>query len=109
MIRQQYFSKVLLVIFGLFICSSCFALRCSNQLINIGDSENKVLQVCGRPTQKCKSVVASTESLAKQQHAHFKNLKIIDWIYNFGPTDFLYVLSFQNGMLIRIATNGYGY
>lgn len=32
-----------------------------------------------------------------------------EWTYNFGPSRFLYILTFKNGRLVKIDDDGYGY
>jgi hypothetical protein len=36
-------------------------------------------------------------------------IEIEEWVYNFGPTQFLRYLIFENGVLVEIETGAYGY
>ncbi len=36
-------------------------------------------------------------------------VRVEEWEYNFGPTRFLYYLSFENSVLTRIVAGDYGY
>jgi hypothetical protein len=37
------------------------------------------------------------------------HVTIEEWIYNFGPTQFMRILRFENNKLIEIETGDYGY
>jgi hypothetical protein len=39
----------------------------------------------------------------------FQRVIIEEWVYNFGPQSLLYYLRFDNGVVERIRTGGYGY
>lgn len=32
-----------------------------------------------------------------------------EWVYNFGPSRFLYIVTFKNGRIVKIEDSGYGY
>lgn len=104
MFKRCFFQQVILMAIGMLFWATSSALRCGNQIINIGDTKNKVLQACGQPANKCKTSIPITGVL----HAKHKNLKVTNWTYNFGPTDFLYIVTFQNDKIIKITTEGYG-
>ncbi|MGD8614030.1 MAG: DUF2845 domain-containing protein [Desulfobacterales bacterium] len=67
------------------------SLRCDRESIMTGDTEFQVEAACGNP-----------ESVLIKGNAK----KV--WIYNFGPTRFIYYLTFVNGRLSRIQTGEYG-
>lgn len=97
--------SIFLVLIYLFwgYCLTAAALRCGNQIINLGDTPAKVKQYCGVPMRDS---VIKRKSKANKNH-HNEQQKI--WTYNFGSSDFLYVLTFRNNKLNKIETHGYGY
>lgn len=107
-------SKVFLFILLGVWTNSVFALRCGNQIISVGDAEAKVLLACGQPSQKSESNGSNRnhQNSKKSQPYNYKNYKTTQtmrWFYNFGPTDFIYVVVFKNGKVNKIETKGYGY
>lgn len=67
------------------------SLRCDQESIMMGDTEFQVETTCGKP-----------ETVLIKGNAK----KV--WIYNFGPTRFIYYLTFVNERLTRIQTGEYG-
>jgi hypothetical protein len=37
-----------------------------------------------------------------------REVRVEEWVYNFGPTQLMSSLIFENGRLVRIRTLGYG-
>lgn len=77
-------------------------MRCEGQVINTGDRSFDVLRKCGEPGFRDEW----DEYLYQHSHpvAHHEQ-----WFYNFGPSRLVHVLSFRNGQLTRIDTDGYGF
>lgn len=67
-------------------------MQCGDQVITVGASQFDVREKCGEPTSIELGSGYGTEQ----------------WIYNFGPTEFVYYLTFANGELERIEVGGYG-
>jgi len=67
-------------------------MQCGDQVIAVGASQFNVREKCGEPTGIEPGPGYGTEQ----------------WIYNFGPTEFVYYLTFVNGTLERIEVGGYG-
>jgi hypothetical protein len=68
------------------------SVRCDQESIITGDTEYQVKTTCGEPD------TILIKGLARKV-----------WIYNFGPTRFIYYLTFVNGRLTRIQTGEYGH
>jgi hypothetical protein len=96
------------------------AFRCGRGLVNIGDRTGKVLIECGPPTSK-ESVGSQTVSRTgkvvrpgKKEKASAPSSskghasKQDHWFYNCGDHDFIYVLTFEEGVLVKEETAGYG-
>ncbi|WP_170920445.1 DUF2845 domain-containing protein [Desulfacinum hydrothermale] len=90
--------------FGAGAQDSLFALRCSGRLVRIGDSKVDVLAKCGPPLYE--QFVG--ERKIRTRFGHDK-LILEDWIYNFGPTDFIHILRFEGSRLVEILRGERGY
>lgn len=102
--------KIIIILLIAFIFLSAYqemyALRCGDHLIDVGDSKIKVLHNCGRPT--ILDTINNCVFMTKQHRCTNTNSTVI-WTYNFGPNQFVYVITFANNKVISIETNGYGY
>jgi len=86
-------------------------LRCSERIIDQGATRAEVASLCGDPTQveqktiyndvsgPVSSVIARTTS----------EIHVEMWIYNFGPNQLMQRIWFQDGILVRIESMGYGF
>ncbi len=101
--------------------ADCFALRCGDQIVHIGDNMNKVDRKCGRPdvftvkraweegnplpgTSTYRGYYANTSD----SHSWVERSDE-EWLYNCGSGDFAYTLVFENNVLVRENTQrGYG-
>jgi len=123
----------MLILFG---HSDCAAFRCGDGFVSEGASKTKVILECGQPTSKEKVGVKKETSeattkgkkgdkKAKRQKKDKKYSKdsrpavrgeydkvskkrIEKWYYNCGDNDFIYVLTFEGGVLKKEETEGYG-
>ncbi len=68
------------------------SLECDNGIVSQGDSEDSVRDKCGNPQKVTREDANSP----------------IVWYYNFGPSEFVYYVSFTNGIVERIQMGGYG-
>jgi hypothetical protein len=68
------------------------SLNCDGGTVSIGDSEDSVRDKCGNPQKVSQRDIDSP----------------IIWFYNFGPTEFVYYVTFTNGIVERIQMGGYG-
>jgi hypothetical protein len=66
-------------------------MRCDRETIMTGDTEFHIKNTCGEPDSI--QIKGSTKKV---------------WIYNFGPTNFIYYLTFVSGRLARIQVGEYG-
>ncbi len=108
--RRKWF--VLLVLAGIFALGSgsaraedrVFALRCQSRLVSIGDRKVDVLAKCGQPLYQ--EVIGERKI---KRGAGTERLILEEWVYNFGPTDFIHILRFQGGRLVEILRGERGY
>jgi hypothetical protein len=78
--------------------------RCGSYLIQVGESNYRVLDECGPPSAK-ESIGANLSY--PPPPGVFPDLET--WIYNRGPTDFIYRLKFQGGSLVNIYRGDRGF
>ena len=67
--------------------------RCGGETVSVGDRQNAVKKACGQPDKIRVSGGGAVE----------------EWIYNFGPTRFIYYVTFKYGRLERIQAGEYGF
>lgn len=67
-------------------------MRCSTELITEGDTVLKLLEFCGEPS-------------LRQVDPFGDNT----WIYNFGPTEFVKIVTIREGRIDDIEDGGYGF
>lgn len=96
------------------------ALRCGSALVVEGQSKFEVLQRCGAPAYTDEyteyraggtnpTIPRPLDSLGQTYPAPVaREVRIEQWVYNFGPTRLMPTLTFENGRLIKIETLGYG-
>ncbi len=81
-----------------------YDLRCGTALVTPGEMEKRVFEKCGEPTNR--QVLQDQGSPRNPGNA----VGVIEiWTYNFGATDYIYTLRFEEGALKEIIRNGRGY
>ncbi len=90
------------------------SMRCGRLLVSVGDHQAEVLQKCGFPalTDRRISTVVQDYSYRPGWRSgieEYREIVIDEWIYNFGPRQFMRHLRFENGILKEIRELGYGY
>ena len=94
------FVIVVIVVMVLFFSVNGFAFRCGSELVTSGDTRMQVLTTCGKPTSKEKSC----EGRKSKKCANQAEI----WYYNCGDHDYIYALTFENGILKKESTQGQG-
>ena len=105
--------------FLLLITIDCFALRCGDQIVHIGDNMDTVDRKCGRPDVfTVKKIRTSPNEPKINYKGYYTNtsgdhpyLERSDeeWLYNCGSGDFAYTLVFEDNVLVHENTQrGYG-
>jgi len=90
-----------------------FAFRCGSGLVASGDSKVQVAVTCGQPTSKEKScegrqTSSRTDKKGKTVKSQKCSNKVDIWYYNCGDNDYIYALTFENGILKKESTEGKG-
>jgi len=79
--------------------------RCPNgAIVSVNDRLSTVARKCDAPTSTARRSV--TRGLAP--YGYYEVVEIEEWTYNLGPSVFVYYLTFENGVLVRIESGGYG-
>ncbi len=96
------------------------AMYCGVNVINEGLSKFEVLQRCGPPAYsdtvyEARLAIPNTTiprplvgSTLASPYPGLQQVAVDEWVYNFGPTQFMPQLIFENGRLIEIRSLGYG-
>jgi hypothetical protein len=90
------------------------ALRCGTRLVHEGDTPSQVRNLCGEPSD----VVTTTETRTRTVHRRVAGVvvsdtvsvevRVVRWVYNFGPQRFMRRLVFEDGQLVDIEELGRG-
>ncbi len=87
--------------------------RCGNNTAVRGDSTVRVLNLCGQPDfkERLGDKGEGTAVRSDQGVASFKGEKkrVEKWHYNRGVGDYIYALTFENGVLESVESTGRGY
>jgi hypothetical protein len=108
----------LLLAAGTFLWSAAGAqaLYCGTSLVREGRSKYAVLQACGQPAYTDSRVdyrPVSGSYGPYPQNGYYPQpvilpVEVDEWVYNFGPTQLMPSLLFENGRLVKIRLLGYG-
>lgn len=107
--------QIVLVSFILlfFFSVNGYSFRCGNGLVTSGDPKIKVMVTCGKPTSKEKTCEGQKTTASVDKNGNVKNTKkcankVDIWYYNCGDNDYIYALTFENGILKNESTEGQG-
>jgi hypothetical protein len=81
--------------------------KCSNGILNIGDSKYDVINKCGEPTSREEFGEPTVqkefgEPIFREDHGTV-------WVYDFGSTKFIYYITFDGDRVERIQYGEYGH
>ncbi len=83
-------------------------LDCAGGIISVGDTRVDLLAKCGEPDHKESHDEEIVERL--DDGARLKLfITVEEWTYNFGPTQFMRIVTLKNGTVAGIRTGNYGY
>lgn len=83
-------------------------LDCGGGIISIGDTRVDLLAKCGEPDHK----ESHNEEIIERFNDGSKRklfVTVEDWTYNFGPAQFIRIVTLKNGRVADIRTGNYGY
>lgn len=81
-------------------------MRCRSGIVSINDTIPDVVRKCGPPAFQDRR----EEILSSGGRHGFREIVTVDaWIYNFGPQEFMYEVTFQDGRVAKIDSLDHGY
>ncbi|MBI5747251.1 MAG: DUF2845 domain-containing protein [Nitrospirae bacterium] len=97
-----------MIFFLMVMAGNSFAFDCNNQIVSIGDTKVEVRAKCGEPASK---EVFNEEIITKiEPNTRHRVLATVEeWTYHLGPHQFIRILTFRSGRLVKIETGGYGF
>ena len=113
--KKHIFLVPAFVLTFLFCCAAgSAAFQCDNKFISVGSFRDEVLERCGPPSmsdtwQEDRLVDAYIRDNGQLGVARRAFVTIDRWTYNFGPTHFMRILTFENAKLISIKSGKKGY
>jgi Protein of unknown function (DUF2845) len=123
--RRLHVLSLITFLIAIGLTDLSFAFRCGTELVDEGDTKYEVLHKCGDPSH-----IESWEEdrfqtdfgLRREYDTHTgqpywtrapllvkEKVKIEEWTYNTGPTEFIRYLRFENGILTNISTGDKGF
>lgn len=101
---------MIFLLYGVFCLSPAYAasMRCNGKIVSTGDSRFTVLTRCGEPSGRVDWEEEISEFISPFEKVS-RFITVEEWVYNFGPTRFIRVLSFRDGVLTDIQTRDYGF
>ncbi|HZV82874.1 MAG TPA: DUF2845 domain-containing protein [Geobacteraceae bacterium] len=82
-------------------------MRCRNGIVSINDTIPDVVKKCGSPAFQDRR--EETHSYGQRHSRSYETVTIDSWTYNFGPQEFMYEVTFQNGRVAKIESLDAGY
>ncbi len=108
-----------LACFAFLASDPAYALRCGNRLVKDGMHESEVKAICGKPVSErslgyvLRSHIDRTHGLTTTRYyshaGYYREVLVIELVFNFGPRKLMRKLRFEGGILTAIETIGYGY
>src|SRR5262249_22070741 len=77
-------------------------MRCGPRLVSAGEAEGQVAEKCGPPTEVRRRYASS------RVRGAWLHMVIDAWTYDFGPLEFIRILTFEDGVLKYVEVGGYG-
>ena len=89
------------------------ALQCEGRLVSEGASAWEVQAICGEPAQVSDTVEIVLKPFYDPLGRVAGHIPVgvpkQVWTYNFGSSRLIYILTFREGILVKIDTGGYGH
>lgn len=97
----------MILLASLFAVVQAATLDCGSRTVSAGESRVDVLMACGEPDTK----ESRQEELIDKGDGSLKQKTIIiveEWTYNFGPSQFMRIVTLRNGKVADIRVGDYG-
>jgi hypothetical protein len=83
------------------------SLRCDRGIVSLNDTMPEVIGKCGPPVFQDRR--DQLRSYGDRHGRSYENVTVDEWTYNFGPQEFMYLVTFNNGRVARIESLDKGY
>lgn len=88
--------------------------RCGNRLITDGDNADKVITLCGPPTEVSRSEILRRPVIWRFGRPYYLSdepepVGVEFWTYNLGPNKLMRRIRLEDGLVVEITTLGHGY
>ena len=88
------------------------SIYCGNRVIAVGTSSAELAAACGEPAQVSKSSILVGSGVRGSRGAvtgSAEEIPVEIWTYNFGPDRLMERIRIENGVIVEMASLGYGY
>lgn len=90
------------------------AFRCGTKLVTDGDPADKVLSLCGEPTEITRRDILRRPVEWRFGRPYYTSGDLVEvmveyWTYNLGPNKLMRRLRLEDGIVVEVETLGYGY
>ncbi len=112
---RSVFTVAAVVVFSLPSLAAADSLRCGQKLVSHGDSKVEVEAKCGEPASKETRVEYETRKYGSARGGDMVvqertvQRTIEEWTYNFGPSNFIQYVTFEDGRMVKVRSGKYGY
>jgi Protein of unknown function (DUF2845) len=94
--------------------ASAQSFRCSDRIISTGATRAEVAGLCGDPAQVEHKTIYNNVSASEGRRSSLVagtavEIQLEFWIYNFGPNKLMQRVHFEDGIVTRIESLGYGF
>ena len=104
--RNLCLRLALLTAFSLMVTvEPVFGLRCDGKIIDSGLTKAEVREACGEPT----CIRKPPTTFVKKAGIYWPLAADQEWVYNFGPQQFVQYIRFYQGKVVFIQPGGYGW
>ncbi len=112
--RTALIAVLLLATFGAAAPLRADAMRCGSHLVAERDTRSTVAAKCGPPSDVTHRIRLAPAVVWRHGRTYWVGdgpieVVVEDWIYNFGPQRFMRRVRFEDGIVVRIDTLGYGH
>jgi hypothetical protein len=88
--------------------------RCGNRLITDGDNADKVVSLCGPPTEVSRSEILRRPVIWRFGRPYYLSdemapVAVEFWTYNLGPNKLMRRIKLEDGLVVEIRTLEHGY
>ena len=104
--KKRSLSLAVVVALSLLLAAEpALGLRCSGRIIASGKTKAEVREACGEPncTRRPGTV------FVKKSGIYWPMAADEEWVYNFGPGQFVQFIRFYQGKVVFIQSGGYGW